>query len=164
MIFLYITPNKNQFSGMTLEQIHETVPGLRQMMYGKDKARYAPTSLSKAIRRERIIHELNRLTLTLSDYRKFTRDIVHYDWKQPQTMETLSIIQHLDLEDIKDSLLLDAGFYCYDDSIRIHQKLYSLYIINFRGQNYLMIYNFGRYFNSLKYPHTKLHLCIPFRD
>lgn len=146
---------------MTLENIHERIPGLREMMYGKDKARYAPSSLSKNLRRQRLIDELRTLTHGKSDdYLKFTRDIRNYDFTKPIDV---SLLSNLDFDDIGESKMKYGTYLCYDDSFFLDGKVFKIYLVQFRKKHYISIYRFGRYYDdSLKHPLTKLYACIPF--
>lgn len=149
-------------SHLTIQQLHETVPSLREMMYGKDKARYAPVSFSKNMRRQRLLKELKTLVdEKANEYLKFTKDIRSYDFSKPLDV---NILKNLDFEDMAQSIMKYGTYLCYDDSFGIGGQYYKIYIVNYKSKHFICVYKFGRYYDDcLKHPSTKLQLCMSFR-
>lgn len=154
--------SRNVMSRNNLEQLHQRIPGLREMMYGKDKAMYAPASLSPNLRRQTLLKEIRTLANEKAEeYLKFTRDIRAYDFTKPISTE---ILDNLDFEDIGESVMKYGTYLCYDDALMVGSQLYKVYLINFKKKHFVCIYKFGRYYdNTLKHPGTKLLFAIPFR-
>jgi hypothetical protein len=144
----------------SLQEIHERIPGLREMMYGKDKARYAPSSLSKNLRRQYLLEELRTLSNgKAQEYLKFTKDIRQYDFSKPIPTTFLT---ELDFDDIRESMMKYGTYLCYDDALFIDNDMYKIYVVKDKKKHFICVYRFGRYYDDiLRHPSTKLLVCIP---
>lgn len=149
---------------INVPQLHQRIPAFRQMMYGKDKAKYAPTNLKKSARRQYLLKQIKTLSVigTVNrsiEYTKFTKDIRGYNFQKPLDVH---ILEDLDFEDIEESFPTYGSYLCYDDSFMIGRNSARIYLVKYKTTNFICIYRFGRFFdNMLKYPNTLLLYCIP---
>ena len=143
-------------------QIHQRIPALRQMMYGKDKARYAPLSLNKSARRQLLIRQLKQAyTKDIYDQilLRLVKDIRNYDFSKPIDSD---ILDEIDFDDVRDSFRRDPGFHYYDFISIGGQVRYTVYIVKHQGRHYLSIYRgSGRYMQSTQPTAGPLLYCIP---
>jgi len=147
----------------TIQEMYQTMPSLREMMYGKKRVKYAPKSLSQGFKRDRLIQQLTSI-MSVEEYNKFTNDISKYDWTQPKPIKLLDVMHSIDFKDIQKSLLKKSGFICYDLTIKSPkhpEDVYSIYIVNIKGQNYICFYLYRYYFKTSHHPPTKLLFVIP---
>lgn len=152
---------------MVLQQVHERIPAFRQMMYGKDKAKYVPSSYTQAQRRQRIFAMLKQSDLVVRkrEYAKFVKDIRSYDYRQPKDAGIYAdLSENLDFKDMKASFPRNLTYLCYDEAVVGRKGTYKVYLVRYDGLNFVCAYKSGRYFdNSMIHPNSKLLLCLPFR-
>lgn len=149
---------------INVPQLHQRIPAFRQMMYGKDKAKYAPNSLHKSARRQYLLKQIKTLNIVGTvnrsiEYTKFTKDIRGYNFQKPIDV---NLLEELDFEDIQESFPTYGSYLCYDDSFMVGRNTYRIYLVKYKTKNFVCIYRFGRYFdNLLKHPSTQLLFTIP---
>lgn len=145
-------------------QTHQRIPALREMMYGKDKARYAPLTLTQNAKRQYLIQRLKQ-AYTKDIYNqillRFVKDIRDYDFSKPIPTE---ILEEIDFDEVRGNLLRDAGF-VLDEHIEIGGQIrYASYIVRHQGRNFLSLYRgSGRYMQATQPSAGPLLYCIPIR-
>lgn len=139
------------------------MPALREMMYGKDKAMYAPISLSVNLRRQNLLKQIQTLSENRTqDYLRFLSDIRGYDFKTPIATNMLT---SLDFEDMSQSLFRNITYLCYDDALVIDDKTFKVYLVQYQKKFHVCLYRFGRYYDdSLRHPSTKLLYAMPIKS
>jgi hypothetical protein len=141
-----------------VQQIHQRIPALREMLYAKDKARYVPSNMRMALRKDFLIQQLTKINKRKTpEYNKFENDIYKYDWRKPIDPE---VMDEIDFEEIKDSFSTSPTF-IYFDLLIIGRSQYNVYCVTKVKRKYVCIYRFGRYTDPQTHPGTPLLYCIP---
>lgn len=139
----------------TIQQLHQRIPGFKQMLYGKDKSMYVPSNFSQARKRQYIFEQMKKHS-DINEYMKFTTDIRSYNFKKPYPISVLKLIPEIDFDE-------DQGFsYIYYDVVEYEDTFLLIYFIRYRNRNYICMYEFKRYFNTFSHPGTSLLYCISF--
>ena len=141
-----------------VQQIHQRIPALREMLYAKGKVRYVPSNMKLALKKQFLIKQLTKVNkFKTTEYKKFDNDIYKYDWGKPIDSE---IIEEIDFDEIQDSFSTSPTFINFD-TIILGRSQYTIYCVTRVKRKYVCIYRFGRYFDVQTHPGTPLLYCIP---
>lgn len=142
---------------MNVQQIHQRVPAFKQMLYGKVKGPLVKTSLLNAKKKQDLIQQLKSYK-NPKEYLKFIADIRLYDFKQAVAVRYLNRLSEIDFEEVVHDF--DRFSFVYYD---ILGSDILVYLVQWKDKRYLCLYNFSRYFDTIRHPGSKLVFCVPYK-